>query len=380
MPYWRLSGFYFFYFAALGALVPFWGLYLKDRGFTPLEIGQLMAILLATKIVAPNIWGWIADRSGRRMAIVRQASLLSLLVFLGVFIAHGFWGLALVMALFSFFWNASLPQFEAVTFNHLRERIHRYATIRLWGSVGFILTVAGLGLAMEWWGTSLVPPVVWVFYVGIWLSSLLVPEAGHPPHQRQQRGSILELLMRPEVLAFFFACFMLQASHGVYYVFYSLYLEEYGYSKPLIGGLWALGVVAEVLVFMVMHHLLQRWRARRVLIASLLLTVLRWLLIGGFPEQLGILLLAQTLHAASFGTFHAAAIHLVHHYFTGRFQGRGQALYASLSFGAGGALGSLVSGYLWSDAGPQVAFMVSAGGALLGTAAAWVWVDRERRY
>ena len=81
MPYWRLSGFYFFYFAVLGALVPYWGLYLQFRGFGPAQIGELMAVLMATKIVAPNIWGWIADHTGRRMAIVRSASLISFLVF-----------------------------------------------------------------------------------------------------------------------------------------------------------------------------------------------------------------------------------------------------------------------------------------------------------
>ena len=131
MPYWRLSTFYFFYFAALGALVPFWGLYLKDRGFSPLDIGQFMAILMATKVVAPNVWGAIADRTGARMPIVRLASLLSAVIFVGMFVANGFWAVALVMALFSFFWNASLPQMEAVTFNHLGARMRRYAIIRL---------------------------------------------------------------------------------------------------------------------------------------------------------------------------------------------------------------------------------------------------------
>ena len=150
MPYWRLSGFYFFYFAALGVIVPYWGLYLQTLGFGPAEIGELMAVIMATKIVAPNVWGWIADHTGRRMAIVRLASLLALLTFAGVFLAREFWRLALVMSLFSFFWNASLPQFEAVTFNYLGTRIHRYAHIRLWGSVGFILTVVALGKALEW--------------------------------------------------------------------------------------------------------------------------------------------------------------------------------------------------------------------------------------
>jgi PPP family 3-phenylpropionic acid transporter len=379
MPYWRLSSFYFFYFASLGALVPFWGLYLRDRGFTALDIGQLMAILMATKIVAPNVWGWIADHTGRRVGIVRLASLLSVSVFFGVFYADGFWALALVMTLFSFFWNASIPQMEAVTFNHLGSRVQRYSTIRLWGSIGFIVTVAGLGQALEWNDTGLVPQVVLMLYLGIWLSSLLVPESVHD-HPDDHAGHIWGLLKRPEVMAFFFACFMQQASHGAYYAFYSIYLQDHGYSKTLIGGLWALGVVIEVLVFLWMHRLLPRFGARRVLIASLGLAVLRWLTIGAFPDQLWVLLFAQLLHAATFGTFHASSIHLVHHYFTGRFQVRGQGLYSSLSYGAGGALGALVSGYLWSDAGAFATFSVASAMALLGTLAAWVWVDRGHRY
>ena len=125
MYYWRLSGFYFFYFASLGALIPYWGLYLKSLGFGVVEIGELVAIIMATKIIAPNIWGWIADHTGRRMRIVRIACLLATLSFAGVFIGHGYWLLVLVMSLFSFFWNAALPQFEATTLNHLGTETHR---------------------------------------------------------------------------------------------------------------------------------------------------------------------------------------------------------------------------------------------------------------
>ncbi|MGD8313039.1 MAG: MFS transporter, partial [Gammaproteobacteria bacterium] len=137
MIYWRLSGFYLFYFASLGGLIPYWSLYLKALDFSIAEIGELVAILMATKIVAPNVWGWIADHTGHRMMIVRMASLLATIAFAGVFLAHGFWWLALVMTVFSFFWNAALPQFEATTMNHLGMRTHRYSSIRLWGSVGF---------------------------------------------------------------------------------------------------------------------------------------------------------------------------------------------------------------------------------------------------
>lgn len=375
MPYWRLSSFYFFYFALLGALVPYWGLFLQNRGFDAVAIGQLMAILMATKIVAPNLWGWLGDHLGHRMAIIRFASLASLLVFTGMFFAHGFWPIALVMAFYSFFWNASLPQFEVVTFNYLKERVARYARIRLWGSVGFIVTVILLGILVDRQGTEVVLPALLLIFVGIWLSSLTVSDPS-PQVLQGEQPSLLSVLRRPAILAFFAAVFLMQMSHGPYYAFYSIYMEEQGYSKTLIGQLWALGVVAEVALFVVMHRLLQCWGARRVLVASLVLAGLRWYLIGFYPDVLGLLLLAQLLHAATFGTFHASAIHLVHHYFPGGLQGRGQALYSSLSFGAGGALGSLGSGFAWETLGPAFSFSLASASALLGAVIAWSFIDR----
>ncbi len=378
MPYWRLSGFYLFYFASLGALLPFWGLYLQGRGFDAAEIGELMAVIMVTKLIAPNILGWLADHTGLRMPIVRFASLLAVVFFVGVFYAEGFWSLALVMMLFSFFWNASLPQFEAVTMSHLKERIQHYSRIRLWGSIGFILSVVLLGLLLDRKGVELVPLVVLLLFSGIFLNSLAVPERG-PDHPAQGQGSILQVLRRPEVLALLLVTFLMQASHSTYYAFYSIYMEKIGYSSTAIGQLWALGVIAEVVLFLFMHHLLQRWGARRVLIVSLAIAVVRWILVGLTPDNLPLVLLAQLMHAATFGTFHAAAIHLIHHYFVGRHQGRGQALYSSVSFGAGGAFGSLLSGYLWTGIGPESTYLVAAGYALLAVIVAWGWVDRGSR-
>ncbi len=376
MPYWRLSTFYFFYFALLGALVPYWGLFLQRRGFDAVAIGQLMAILMATKIVAPNVWGWLGDHLGHRMVIVRLASLVSLLVFLGMFGAQGFWAIALVMTLYSFFWNASLPQFEAVTFNYLGRQAARYARIRLWGSVGFIVTVVVLGALVDRLGTETLLYALPLIFVGIWLSSLSVRDPDPQPHLQDQ-PSLFSILRRPAILAFFGAVFLMQMSHGPYYAFYSIYMEDHGYSKTLIGQLWALGVLAEVGVFLVMHRLLQRWGARRVLIGSLALAAVRWLLIGYFPEVMAVLLFAQLLHAATFGTFHASAIDMVHRYFPGKLQGRGQALYASLSFGAGGAVGSLGSGFAWDGLGAPASFAIASGVALAGMLVACLFIDKQ---
>jgi len=372
-PYWRLSGFYFFYFASLGAMLPYWGLYLKHLNYDAAAIGTLMAIIMGTKIISPNIWGWIADHTGKRMAIVRLGSLLAAISFAAVFWQTGYGWLVIVMVVFSFFWNAALPQFEATTFNHLRDETHRYSSIRLWGSVGFIVAVWCLGYFLDGEQIRYLPIVLIVLFSSIWLSSLFVPEeaAGHLPMDHEP---LRKVLMRPHVMGLLIVCFLMQASHGPYYTFYSIYMESYDYSLGAIGGLWALGVIAEVGVFMVMYRMVPMFGLRNLLMMSLGLAAIRWVLIGVFPENLPIMLLAQLLHAATFGTYHAVAIQLIHQYFSGKHQGKGQALYSSLSFGAGGALGSLLSGYTYDFLGPSMMFYGAAVTCIVAFIISWKWV------
>lgn len=378
MQYWRLSAVYLCYFAALGALWPYWGLYLKSIGFTEHDIGLLIALIMATKIVAPYVWGVIADRHGRRMIIVRLASLLAALAFAGVYLGHAFWWLALVLMVYSFFWNAALPQFEATTLLHLGRDSHRYSQVRLWGSVGFIVSVLALGPVLEHYGPGLIPTIYLLLLLAIWLASLLVSEPAVQNHAATGHGSLLAVIRQPVVIALFIVCFLVQASHGPYYTFYSIYLQDHGYGYATIGWLWATGVVAEIGVFMVMHRLLPRLGSYWLLIGALLLASVRWLVIAWLVESPLAMFLAQTLHAASFAVYHAVAISLIHRYFAGRYQGRGQALYSSISFGAGGAAGSYLSGVLWAGHGGVMAFSVAALLSTLAAVAA-VWGLRATR-
>jgi PPP family 3-phenylpropionic acid transporter len=373
MPYWRLSGFYFFYFAALGAIVPYFSVYLRSIGFNATRIGELMALIMISRIIAPTIWGWIADHRGQRMIVVRMAALLSAVVFAGVFVGTRFWWLALVMLGFSFFWNATLPQVEAATMSHLGGRASQYARVRLWGSIGFIVSVVGLGSLFDfvdpWW----LLPIVMVLLIFIWVSSLMVPDR-EMGVESEHHGPLREVLFRPEVFAFLFACFLMQASHGPYYTFYTIYLSDHGYSKTLIGWLWALGVVCEIGVFILLHKVQSRISLRQIMLVSCILAAARWFLIGYFPDYLMILLLAQVLHAVTFGAYHAAAIETVHNFFRGRHQTRGQAIYGSISFGLGGALGSFYAGYIWDSSGAAMTFVIAALLAAAAAVVVWRWI------
>jgi PPP family 3-phenylpropionic acid transporter len=377
MPYWRLSGFYFFYFATLGVLVPYWSLYLQSIGFAPVDIGNLVAILMISRIVAPVVWGWIADHRESRMTVVRLATFLTVAAFIGTFFGAGFWWLAAVMLLFSFFWHASLPLLEVFVMRHTAARPGAYGRVRLWGSIGFIVAVTTLGLAIDARGPWWVLPALLVLMLGIWVFSLTLPESelkGELAHP----GPLRDVLLRPEVFAFLLACLLMQVSHGPYYTFYSIYLQGHGYSKTLIGALWAFAVVCEIGVFLLMRRLLARVSLRAVLMASFLLAAIRWLLIGHYPDHLAVLIAAQTLHAATFGSFHATAMQLVHRFFTGRHQHRGQAIYGSLSFGIGGAIGSFYSGHTWITLGPTMTFNIAAASAVLAFGVAWLLIRQER--
>jgi PPP family 3-phenylpropionic acid transporter len=376
VPYWRLSGFYFFYFATLGGFMPYWSLYLKDSGFNAGQIGELSALLVGTKIIAPNLWGWVADHTGKSLRIIRIASFFAVLIFVGFLIAHNYVWFAWITIGFSFFWNAALPQFEAVTLFHLKSQPNRYSQIRLWGSVGFIATVLGIGWLLDSQGMSVLPAAIAVLLALIWLVTLTTPEA-HAVTQETDAVGIMQILKKPEVLAFLTVYLLLQIAHGPYYVFYSVYLKQYHYSTTMTGGLWALGVCAEIVLFVFMNRLLSRYSLRHILLVSITLAVGRWLMIAWYADQLGLLILAQVLHAATFGAAHVAAIHLVHLYFGRRHQGKGQALYSSLSFGLGGMLGSLYSGYYWELMGPAFVYSIAAAACGLAFVIAYLLIGLE---
>jgi PPP family 3-phenylpropionic acid transporter len=155
------------------------------------------------------------------------------------------------------------------------------------------------------------------------------------------------------------------AAHGVYYTFYSIYMFDHGYSKGAIGWLWSIGVLCEILVFLWMPRLVAAFGLRNILLASFFLATLRFLLIGFGANWPIIVVLAQTLHAASFGSYHAASVAVINQFFQGQHHAKGQAIYTSISFGLGGTVGGLWSGWLWEPAGPEITFAVSSIATLI---------------
>ncbi|HYO27868.1 MAG TPA: MFS transporter [Azonexus sp.] len=373
LPYWRLSGYYFFYFAFIGAFSPYFGLYLQSLNFSAWDIGLLMSQMQLMRLFGPNLWGWLADRFGRRLVIIRLAALAGLAGFTAFFWLDKLGGMLVAMAVIAFFWSAALPLVETLTFDHLREERGRYSRIRLWGSIGFIVAVLGTGAVLDVLPLNGLLWVCWGILAGILVLAVVLTDATTAPHPHDSLP-VGDILRQPRVRALLAACFAMSAAHGALYVFLSIHLASLGYSKAEVGGLWSLGVLAEIVVFMLMTRLNRRYSLRVLLLASFAAAILRFLLIGWGAESLAVMVLAQLMHGLTFGAYHASAIAAINLWFPGRAQGRGQALYSSISFGAGGLLGGLLSGWTWDGIGAGWTYTLASLFAVGGFWLVWRWV------
>ena len=371
LPYWRLAGAYFFYFAYLGAFAPYFSLYLSELGITAVGIGIIMSLPQLVRIFAPHLWGWLADRHGRSLKVARISTLIGIVAYCGLFAARSFEALSAVVLVMTFFLSAALPLIEVATFTHLGPgQATRYGRVRVWGSVGFIAAVLSVGYVLDSLPVAVLLWIMLAVLLGTQVLLMLVPEALPLDHSHVHKP-IAHVVRQPHVIALIIACALMAVAHGPYYTFYSIYLVDYGYSKGAVGWLWSIGVICEIAIFFWMSHLFRAYTLRQVLIASFGLTALRFLMIAWCADSLIMLLLAQSLHAASFGSFHAAALGYINQQFQGRNQARGQAIYTSLTFGLGGTIGGLYAGYAWEHLGPGLTFTGAALCALIGMLILW---------
>ena len=361
--------FFFAYYGFVGVFSPYASLYFADRGMTAAQIGVLMSLIQVMRIFGPNLWGWVADHTQRRVTVLRVTALAALTAFCGMFFGQTFTHFFLVMVAINTFTSAQGPLSEALMLSEMRGDLTHYGRLRLWGSVGFIASVTLAGQLLDWRGIGLMPWIALILLALVLAASLRMRETPQA-HAHQDAPSVIRLLMRPEVSAFFVSTFLMVAAHASLYVFYSLYLAQLGYSNTVIGLMWSLGVVVEIVFFFYQAPIFRRIGVQKLMLASLLIAVVRFLMIGFCAQSLFWLLMAQVLHAATFGVHHSASVMTLQRWFSGPLQARGQALYTSISYGLGGTLGGLVLSAFWDRFGSQAVYLAAAAFALGGAAAA----------
>lgn len=358
---WAFGSFFFLYFAYVGLVSPYASLFFLDRGFSVIEIAVLMSMLQITRIVGPFSWGWLSDYLSDRIRIIRFCACLAAVTFLCIFFLQSYIAFFIWMFVLHTILSSLMPLGESATVHALfkdNSFDKRYGRLRLWGSIGFIAMVLFAGELFQRKGIELYPIVGAVILIFLALNTFRLHE---PKMERRKmvKGELLIVLFNPDVRWFLLSGFFMIFAHAALYVFYSLYLADLGYDKFQIGLFWALGVGAEVIFFYFQSKVLSRLDAEVVLQIAFGIGVFRFILIAFFPMT-WVLILAQLMHAGTFGAHHSAATKLLQRWFTGPLQARGQALMATVSYGLGGTLGGLVAGWLWEATQPRNVFVMAA--------------------
>jgi PPP family 3-phenylpropionic acid transporter len=331
----------------------------------------------------------MADRSGNARAILGATSacacVIALIVAVIFFdVAHsdpaaspGFALMFLLLSLLFFFTAAQVPVSEALAIGAVAGDAGAYGRLRIWGSIGFIVGVVAIGAVFDRYGSASLP--LWVAA----LLALLALVAWKMPPARVDRAGRSSMPVRgrlkeKRIAAFFVSAFLMIFAHAALYAFLSLHLEAKGYSKFAIGLLWALGVVAEIGIFWIQKGLFVRFGAERLLRWSFAIAALRFVMIGLAAHWLAAIVVAQLMHAATFGIHHSATVGLLQRWFEPAQQGRAQALYAMIGYGLGGSAGVLVASRVWQSWSPEAAFVVSGIAAGLGWVVLRVALSEQR--
>jgi PPP family 3-phenylpropionic acid transporter len=365
----------FTYFAAIGLFNPYAPLWFKELGYSTIVIGGIASLQSWTRVIAPYVWSWFGDHTGRRVELVRLAAIGSLLAAAALMGVQAVVPVALVTALL-FVANGGVIPLSEATLAHLLQKgqgidTARYGRIRVWGSVGFIVSVTLFGAALQRAGIAVFPYAVTFMYGLLMLAALHLPATREDAVHDDPAPAVLPLLRRPEVAWFFASVFFTVLAHTSLYAFFSLYLVSLGYGKAAVGALWAVAVAVEIVFFWFQGHWITRLSAHRWLQVVAAVTAARFVTTAAGGQWLGLLVLAQLSHAITFAAHHASCITIVHRYFPGRLRGRGQALYTTLGYGLSGVVGGLGGGWLIDHLGFAAVFWAAAAAALLGGLCAW---------
>ena len=358
------------YFAHIGFFNPYLPLWLKSLGLSLWMIGLLTSMQAVTRVFAPYLWGWLSDRSGERVPLMRWCAGMAFLCSIGLLFNPSPWWLAVVLLLMFTHTSAMMPMSEAAMAHLVSHQgaldVRRYGRIRLWGSLGFLVTVFVSGAWFEAHGMSGFPMWTILTLVAINLSVWQLPNVREEAHQDKGQAGFGEVLRQPQTLWFFATLFFHVLSHVAIYTFFSLYLDELGYGKDMIGVLWAVSVVVEIIGFFTQSRWLHWLSLPAWLCVCTGVMALRMGLTAWFGQLLWVLLLAQCLHVFTFAIQHTVCIAWLSQHFPGRLRGRGQALYAVIGYGFTGVLGALGGAALSTRLGLQTVFWVAIPVALLG--------------
>lgn len=335
MLFFKLSAFYFFYFAAVGVYVMFLPKVLHDIGYSPSEIGIVLALAPLMRFLTPFLF---------LKHIELNQTLFKYTLFLSVISASLFY--TTIDNFYMFMFNNAilgvclsmlLPYVELISIKELKNR---YGKARLYGSIGF--TLIGLILAK-----FLSDPYVALHYyltvtllTALFAYSLLKHDVEHEETGKEESFSLLRYW------PFWVSLFLMQVSFGGFYNFFTIYETSHGISLEVTSYLWAFGVICEIFMLYYQAPILQL-NLLNIIRFSIFITAVRWFMLYLFPESLTISFITQSIHAFSFGLYHSAVILYLYKLYDNK--KLAQQFMLGVAYGLGGFIGALIAGWTYGE-------------------------------
>jgi MFS transporter, PPP family, 3-phenylpropionic acid transporter len=304
----RLALFYGGIGAAIGVQMPFLPVWLAAKGLDSRAIGIVLAAPMIVRLLAVPIATRTADRRDALRETIILAAIASAGGYALVGFADGFWPILLMIAFASAAFTVTMPLADAYALKGLSARKRAYGPVRLWASAAFIAGNLGAGYLVDILpARDLIWVMVAVFIAAATTSLALSPVhvGWSPPSASNVRAS--SILRSPVFLMVAAAASLIQASHAVYYGFSTLAWSATGLDGLTIGGLWALGVVAEIVLFALSGRLPAMIDPAMLLTLGAAGAALRWAAMALDPPVWALPVL-QCLHALSFGATHLGAV------------------------------------------------------------------------
>ncbi|OQW97256.1 MAG: MFS transporter [Desulfobacteraceae bacterium A6] len=359
-----LASQYFLYFGIMGIFLPFFNLYCYKLGFTGFQIGVLSASRSVVMVLSPLLLGSLADRFHIRKPIYLSCHILSAAIWSFYLFTSDFWMMLIITVCYTVFYSPIISFLEAFTIDILGSRKKSYGSIRVWGTVAFIVTVFLLGKILDIYPIAIILPLILAGSVIHALFAIKIPDI----KQKNNKPFLREagaLLKKRQVILFLSSAFLMLVSHGAYYGFFSIHLENIGYGRTFIGVAWAVASIAEILVMINSDRIFKRFSIKNVIIFSFITAVARWLTLSAVKSP-ALILLSQTFHAVTYGAFHISSILYIDSMTSDETKTLGQSLNNAVTYGLGLMVGFFASGWLYEKAGSPAIFALSSLIALAG--------------
>ena len=360
---------YFLYFGVLGIFLPYFNLYCYHIGFTGFQIGALSALRSVTLVLFSLAWGILADRFQIRRPIYILCNIASALIWIFYLFSENFWVMLIITAFYGMFYAPIISFLEAFSMDVLGREKKSYGSLRMWGSISFIIVVISLGKIIDFFSVRII--LVLILAGSLLQASISFKIPDIKIAKKDLLSSATKSLLNTRVIIFLFCAFLMLVSHGAYYGFFSIHLENLGYSNTFIGIAWALASTAEIFVMIQSDKIFKVFSPEKVLTFSFILAALRWIILF-FATSETIILMSQLLHAVTYGTFHMASILYIDLLSPDKNKTLGQAVNNAATYGFGLMVGFFLSGYLYENMDTSFLFIISsliaiAGGGIFQT-------------